>query len=103
MMVGWTLLTVRFTVMLCDFIVTGAPEATIVIFAVYGAVCGERFPAVTATVNISNSPGVTTPVFGETVSHGTPAVAVNEIGAPFVDIEINCGAGSGGAVKFRVV
>lgn len=43
------------------------------------------------------------PTLGETVNHVAPGVAVNEIGAPFVDsVTVWDGAGFGGAVKVRV-
>ncbi len=51
-MVGVWLATVTLTVMLCDLVVTIAPEATIVILPVYGIAVGASDVASTVTVRV---------------------------------------------------
>src|SRR5579859_7889862 len=107
--VGVELFIVRFTVIVCDLAVTAAPDATIVILPIYGAVCGASVAGFMEIVSGYSSPAVTTsgcpaPLSVVTVSQGAPDVAVNEIGAPLVVMVTTCAAGGiGGATKFRVV
>jgi len=102
--VGVTLLTVRSTTMFCDFAVTLAPEATTVMLATYGATWGANAEAFTFTVSVVSSPGKTIPIGGVTVIHGTPEVAVKDIGDPLVDSVNVCAIdGLGGAMKIRVL
>lgn len=54
-------MTVKFTVMFCDLTTTAAPDATIVTFPVYAVVCGFNPTGITVTVNVTGSPGRTTP------------------------------------------
>ena len=103
-MVGVVLFTVTSTRTFCDFAVTLAPEATTVILATYGATWGANVAAFTLTVSVVSSPGKTIPIAGETVIHGTPEVAVNDIGDPLVESVNVCATdGLGGAVKIRVL
>jgi len=100
---GVWLSTVAPTAIFCDFVVTAAPEATTVMLAVYGVAEGVSAAAFTVTLRVANSPGKTIPTVGETISHVAPAVAENEIGAPFVDrVTVWAADGLGGAVNVSV-
>src|SRR5579884_2318576 len=65
--------TVRLTVTVWERAI--APTAVrIVIFAIYGALCGNRPVGSAVTPMLTASPGRTAPALGETVSQGSPEV-----------------------------